>query len=113
MHLTADVALVSFCPEGVVGIGVPIGTDTCVRNFADKTCRNIIDDVEKLDAIQDGFVRYQLLRFCQVTRLQNINVHIMLSNRCVLHQQHVDCTSGSKITDTLLKQGTTQHTTSP
>jgi hypothetical protein len=67
---------------------VPTGTDTFVRNFADKTCRNIIDDVEKLDVIQD---------------------HIMLSNRCVLHQQDVDCKIGSKIADTLLKQGTTAH----
>jgi hypothetical protein len=29
----------------------------------------------------------------------------MLSNRCVLQQQHVDC----KITDVLLKRGTKQH----
>jgi hypothetical protein len=28
---------------------VPIGTDTFVRNFVAQTCRNIIDDVEKLD----------------------------------------------------------------
>jgi hypothetical protein len=105
VHLTADVALASFCPEGVVGIGVPIGTDTCVRNFVANTCRNIIDDVEKLDAIQDIFVHYQLLRFCQATRLQYINAHIMLSNRCVLQQQHVDC----KIADVLLKKGTKQH----
>jgi hypothetical protein len=42
---------------------VPIGTDTFVRNFVAKTCRNIIDDVEKLN----------------------------LNNRCVLQQQNVDC----------------------
>ena len=51
-HLQAEIALDSFCPEGFVGIGVPIGTDTFVRNFVAKTCRNIIDDVEKLDAIR-------------------------------------------------------------
>ncbi len=61
--------------------------------------------MEKLDAIQDGFIHYQLLRFCQATRLQYINSHIMLPNHCVLQQQHVDC----KITDTLLKKGTKQH----
>ena len=49
---------------------MPIGTDTFVRNFVAKTCRNIIDDVEKLEVIQDVFIHYQLLRFCQVTRLQ-------------------------------------------
>jgi hypothetical protein len=35
-----------------------------------------------------------------------INSHIMLSNPCVLQQQHVDC----KIADALLKKGTKQHT---
>ena len=68
---------------------MPIGTDMFVRNFVAKTCRDIIDDVEKLDAIQDGFIHFQLLRFCQATRLQYINSHIMLNNRCVLQQQHV------------------------
>ena len=62
-HLSADVLLTSLCPEGFDGIGVPIGTDAFVRNFVGKTCRAIVDDVEKLDAIQDGFIHYQLLRF--------------------------------------------------
>ncbi len=83
-HLRTEIALDSFCPEGFFGIGVPIGTDTFVRNFVAKTCRNIIDDVEKLDAIQDVFIHYQLVRFCQATRLQFINSHIMLNNHCVL-----------------------------
>ena len=88
IHLSNDVLLDSFCPEGFIGIGVPIGTDAFVRSFVAKTCRDIIDDVEKLDAIQDGFIHFQILRFCQATRLQYINSHIMLSNRCVLQQQH-------------------------
>ncbi len=67
VHLSADVLLASFCSEGFAGIGVPIGTNAFVRNFVAKTCRAIIDDVEKLDAIQDGFIHYQLLRFCQAT----------------------------------------------
>ncbi len=83
-HLMADVTLTSFCPEGFVGNGVPIGTDAFVRNFVAKTCRPIMDGVEKLDAIQYGFIHYQLLRFCQVTRLQYINSQFMLNNRCVL-----------------------------
>jgi hypothetical protein len=82
--LNADVSLDSFCPEGFVGIGVPIGTDAFVLNFEGKTCRAIIDDVEKLDAIQDGFIDYHLLRFCQGTRFQYTNSHILLPNRCVL-----------------------------
>ncbi len=101
-HCTTDVALVSFCPEGFIGIGVPIGTDTFVRSFVAKTCRDIIDDVEKLDVIQDVFIHFQFLRLCQDTRFQYINSHVMLSNRCVLQHQHVDC----KISDSLLKKGT-------
>ncbi len=56
-------SLASFSPESFVGIGVPIGTDDFVQNFVAKTCRVIIDDDEKLDDIQDGFIHDQLLRF--------------------------------------------------
>jgi hypothetical protein len=34
-----------------------------------------------------------------------VNSHILLGNRCVLQQQHVD----GKIADALLKKGTKQH----
>jgi hypothetical protein len=84
---------------------VPIGTDAFVQSFVGGKCRDIIDDVEKLDPIQDGFIHFQLIRFCQATHLQYINSHIMLGNRCVLQQHHVDY----KIADTLLKKGTKQH----
>ena len=50
-HLSVDIVLTSFCPEGFVGIGVSIGTDAFVQNLVGKTCREIIDDVEKLDSI--------------------------------------------------------------
>ena len=69
-HLTGDVLLTSFCPQGFVGIGVSIGTDVFVQNFVSKTCSPIVDDVEKLVDIQDDFIHYQLLRFCQTNRLQ-------------------------------------------
>ena len=59
------------CHEGFVGIGVPIGTDAFAQNFIVKTCSDIIDDVEKLDTIEDGFIHYQYLRFCEDTRLSN------------------------------------------
>ena len=32
-HLSVDLDLTIFCPEGFVGIGVPIGTDIFVRDF--------------------------------------------------------------------------------
>jgi hypothetical protein len=46
---------------------------------------------------------------CQATRLQYINSHIMLSNRCVLQQQHVDCKIPDAILKMLQKKGTKQH----
>jgi hypothetical protein len=101
-QLSGEVSLDSFHTDDFVHIGVTIGTDTFVRKFVSKTCRDIIEDVEKLDAIEDDFIHFQLLRFCQTTRLQYLNLHLILDKRCVLQQQHVDC----KITDTLLKKGT-------
>ncbi len=101
IHLSRVLSLDSFRPDGFVGIGVPIGTDNFVQ-FVAKKCRDIIEDVEKLDAIEDSFIHFQLLRFCQATRLQHINSHILFDNRCVLQQQHVDV----KIVDALLKKGT-------
>jgi hypothetical protein len=43
-----------------------------------------------LDNIQDCFIHYQLLRFCQATRLQYLNGQVQLANQQVLQQQHVD-----------------------
>jgi hypothetical protein len=65
--------------------------------------------LKNLDAIQDDFIHYHLLRVCQTTRLQYTNSHFLLRNRCVLQQQHVDC----KLADTLLKKSTKQHTGPP
>ena len=70
-----------------------------------KICRTIIDDVEKLDGIQDGFIHYQILRFCQTTRLQYLNSYILLGNRYIFQKDHVDC----KIAEALLKKGTKEH----
>jgi hypothetical protein len=80
-QLNGELSLDSFRPDGFVGIGVPIDTDNFVRQFVAKKCRDIIEDVEKLDAIEDIFIHFQLLRFCQATRLQYINSHIHLDNR--------------------------------
>ncbi len=61
-----------------------------------------MDDVDKLDNIQDGFIHYQLLRFCQATRLQYLIGQIEQANQNCLQQQHVDW----KISNALLKKGT-------
>ena len=47
-------------------------------------------------------LHYQLLRFCQATRLQYLNGQISIRNQNSLQQQHVD----RKIADALLKKGT-------
>ena len=60
-QLSGELSLDSFRPDGFVGIGVPIGTDNFVRQFVAKKCRDIIEDVEKLDAIEDNFMHFQLL----------------------------------------------------
>ena len=60
-----------------------------------------MEDVDKLDNIQDSFIHYQLIRFCPATRLQYINGHVLLADQNVL-QQHVD----HKIANALLKKGT-------
>jgi hypothetical protein len=44
-----------------------------------------MEDVDKLDNIQDGFIHYQLIRFCQATWLQSINGLVQLANQNVLH----------------------------
>jgi hypothetical protein len=61
LHLSGEISLDSFLPDGFEGIGVPIGTDNFVRQFVAKKCRDIIEDVEKLDAIEDSFIHFQLL----------------------------------------------------
>jgi hypothetical protein len=66
-------ALDVFSDEGLVGLGVPLGTDDFVQNFVRDKCKDILEDVDKLDALTDGFIYYQLLRFYQATRLQYIN----------------------------------------
>jgi len=49
--------------------GVPIGTDEWVQQFAQEKAAAVHVDVSKLDIISDGFIHYQMLRFCQNTRL--------------------------------------------
>ena len=61
-----------------------------------------MEDVNKLDNIQDCFIHYQLLRFCQATRLQYRNGQVQLANQQVLQQHHVN----HKIANALMKKGT-------
>jgi hypothetical protein len=101
-HLSPPLSPASFVVDGYIGLGVPIGTDALFQHFVKDKCQAIMEDVDKLDNIQDGFIHYQLIRFCQATWLQYINGHVQLVNQNLLQQQHVD----HKIASALLKKGT-------
>jgi len=49
--------------------GVPIGNDEWVQQFVQEKAAAVQVDVRKLDMISDGLIHYQMLRFCQNTRL--------------------------------------------
>ena len=66
------------------------GTDAFVQNFVNDKCLAIIDYVDNLDSVDDGFIHYQFLRFCQATRLQYLNGQNSISKQNSLQQQHVD-----------------------
>ncbi len=80
-HLSGDVLLTSFCPEGFVGIGVPIGTDAFAQDFVAKTCK--------------GYYRWRrkIVRYSR--RIYALSGPQVLADLC-------------KIAETLLKKGTKQ-----
>ena len=61
------------------------GSGRQVVETSTRTCH------ESTQVIEDRGLRSRLLRFCQDTRLQYNNSHILLGNRFILKQQHVDC----------------------
>ncbi len=84
VHLSPLLSPASFEIGGYIGLGVPIGTDALIQHFVKDKCQAIMEDVDKLDNIQDDFIHYQLIRFCQATRLQYLNGHVQLANQNVL-----------------------------
>ncbi len=50
-------------------LGVPIGTPEFVNAFVRSKAHSIEQDVQKLCIVQDPKIHYDLLRFCQHTRL--------------------------------------------
>ena len=89
VHLSPLLSPASFEVDFYIGLGVPIGTDSVIQHFVKDKCQAIMEDVDKLDNIQDGFIHYQLICFCQATRLQYLDCHVQLAHQNVL-QQHVD-----------------------
>jgi hypothetical protein len=79
-----------------ISLGVPICTDAFIQHFVKDKCQVVMEDVEKLDNIQDGFIHYQLIRFCQATRLQYLNSHVLLANQNVLQTCYNNNTSTTR-----------------
>jgi hypothetical protein len=50
-------------------VGVPIGTPEFVNAFVRSKAHDIVQDVHKLRIVPDPKIHYDLLRFCQHTRL--------------------------------------------
>ena len=53
-HLSPLLSPASFVVDGYIGLGVPIGTDAFIQHFVKDKCGTIMEDVDKLDNIQDG-----------------------------------------------------------
>ena len=54
---------------GLECVGVPIGTPELVNTFVRSKAHATEQDVQKLRIVQDPKIHYDLLRFCQHTRL--------------------------------------------
>ena len=59
--------------DGMVCVGVPIGSPAFVHAFvADKT-RKMVQDVKELQILTDPDIHYKLIKFCHNTRLAHLN----------------------------------------
>jgi hypothetical protein len=83
-HLSFLLSPTSFVVDSYIGLGVPISTDAFIQHFVKDKCQAIMEDVDKLDNIQDGFIHYRLSLFCQATLLHYVNGQITLANQKVL-----------------------------
>jgi len=60
---------VGLSTTGLHVAGVPIGNDEWLQQFMQAKAAAVKVDVGKLDITSDGLIHYQMLRFCQNTRL--------------------------------------------
>ena len=54
--------------DGLVCVGVPIGTPTFVEDWASANIKDLITDLRKLRVMSDPLIHYHLVRFCGLTR---------------------------------------------
>ena len=94
-----------FSVEDIEILGTPIGTDIYIKNFVQNNCLKIINDVVKHDPLTDGFVHFQLIKFCMNTRTQYMSANITLPpQEHFLSAQHVHVDTA--IADAILRKGT-------
>ena len=63
---------------GMRCVGVPIGTPDFVHAYVRANAVEIRNDVQKLSIITDPKIHYDLLRFCQHTRLGFLGRNLLL-----------------------------------
>ena len=62
--------------DGMVCVGVPIGSPGFVQAFvADKT-RKMVQDVKELQLLTDPDIHFKLVKFCHNTRLAHLNQNL-------------------------------------
>jgi hypothetical protein len=59
--------------EGMVCVGVPIGSPQFVQAFVAEKSKTMVEDVKKLHFLTDPRVHFKLVRFCHNTRLAHLN----------------------------------------
>ena len=59
--------------EGMICVGVPIGSPEFVQAFVKEKTRTLVEDVKKLQLLTDPGVHFKLIRSCHNTRLSHLN----------------------------------------
>jgi hypothetical protein len=59
--------------QGMICIGVPIGSPEFVQAFVKEKTRTMVKDVKQLHLLTDPCVHFKLIRFCHNTRLSHLN----------------------------------------
>jgi hypothetical protein len=67
-----------FSVQGIEVQGTPLGTDTYIQEFLAHNCIKIPNYIHLLESITDGFVQFQLVKFCLNTCTQYMIANITL-----------------------------------
>ena len=59
--------------DGMVCVGVPIGSPAFVQAFVAAKTRKMVEDVKELQLLTDPDIHFKLIKFCHNTRLAHLN----------------------------------------